>query len=335
MSEEVKREKTPASEGQVVDAIKAAWPKVFGETPTIEQIGKAWSQIALETGNGKAISNFNVGNYDWSKNFSGNYYVGNDSITVGNDPNNRKHYKPRRRAYSSLVDGVSDYLSWFKNKPSVLRALKEGSPKDLSFALAAAGYYDRHVRDDYIGNDGKKIYGYTTGLTQRYNQFLKNKTKEDVPKAEVAKQEATSEVSSLSMSSISDFIKNLLKKVEEYMSVFANEKSPYLISLSSDEDFSSKLEFARILSTTLKEELNSTSDIFTNNKEVEIKCFANNKCEVNKLCNAVSDAFQFATKSIGGIKISTSISNMSTSYQKLGIKLAYENYLTFQNKFRK
>lgn len=114
----------------------------------------------------------------------------------------------------------------------------------------------------------------------------------------------------------------------------------YIISISSS-DLQSKLEFARILSIAMKEEIDAESDIYTNGKNVELQCVVNadrgRGLEVVKeLCAAVSDVFSIATKSIGGIKIYTSVStNENPHYQILDIKLADMNYRKFRLKFAK
>jgi hypothetical protein len=114
----------------------------------------------------------------------------------------------------------------------------------------------------------------------------------------------------------------------------------YIISISNC-DLPSKLEFARILSIAIKEEIDAESNIYTNGKDVELQCHLNaNRSQglevVKEFCVAVSGAFKVATKSIGGIKIYTSVStNEYPHYQILDIKLADMNYRKFQLKFAK
>lgn len=113
----------------------------------------------------------------------------------------------------------------------------------------------------------------------------------------------------------------------------------YLISVDSDNDFESKVEFARILSLALKEEIDSESEIYSDGNEIEIQCTVNAIQDiglkvVKEMCYAVSDVFEYATRKIGSIKIYTHISiDKDPCYQKLGIKLSEINYRKFQLKF--
>lgn len=113
----------------------------------------------------------------------------------------------------------------------------------------------------------------------------------------------------------------------------------YLISIDSDNDVDSKIEFARILSLALKEETDSESEIYSDENEVEIQCVVNAKQNiglkvVKEMCAAVADTFEYATRKIGSIKIYTHVSiDKDPCYQKLGIKLSEINYRKFQLKF--
>lgn len=126
-------------------------------------------------------------------------------------------------------------------------------------------------------------------------------------------------------------------KINKYGSEYPLNK--YLISIDSDSDLSSKLEFSRVLSMALKEEIDSDSEIYTNGSDVNIQCMLsaekNRGLEVLKeFCAAFSDVFEYSTKSIGGIKIYTFITpEKNSDYQKLDIKLADINYRKFHLKF--
>jgi hypothetical protein len=129
----------------------------------------------------------------------------------------------------------------------------------------------------------------------------------------------------------------LMDRVNKFLDSFGNNiPNTYLISISSDSDFISKLEYARVLSSALKEELGAKSDIFTDEKNIQVQCSLNENCKpaIKELCSAVSDVFSDATKKIGSIKINTKITqNILPSYQELDIKLAEINYRKFHLKF--
>lgn len=81
----------------------------------------------------------------------------------------------------------------------------------------------------------------------------------------------------------------------------------FLISLGSDADYTSSFEYARILCSALKEELNFNSSIYSDGNLIEIVCNSNlNKLDsfnkIKNVCDGVKEAFQLATKKIGTIK---------------------------------
>lgn len=346
MAKKVETIKTPASEGQVVSAIVQAWKQVFGGKPTLRQAGMLWAQIAVETSRGRWILNNNVGNINWTPGFNGDWYDTTDTMTVGSDPSKRKQFKPRRRSYNDLVSGVIDYLNLLKNRPPVLKALRHGTPKDFSYALAEVKYYDPYTRDDWVGKNGKKVSGYTSGLTSFYNEFVSQRGGKKVISPP---EEQNQSLLAAFFSKLENLLDSLtreasegsikMKSINKYGADYPQNK--YLISIDSSDDFTSKLEFARILSLALKEELDSNSEIYTDGKDVEVQCVVNAKQirglnVLRELCATLSEVFEDATKKIGGIKISAFVMpNESSYYQKLDIKLSETNYRKFQLKFVK
>lgn len=336
--EKVPRIATPASKNQIVSSIDSAWRSIFGNQPTVKQVAMLYSQIAIETGHGKSIFNNNVGNINWTQGFPGNYYETQDSLTVGNNPANRKYYTAKMRAYNTLDDGILDYVKLLKNRSPVLAALKNGDVKDFSYALAAVHYYDPHIRDDYTDKNGKKVPGYTTGMTSIYKSFVGNNKNQPI------KQEHKSNNLMVFLHRLSDFLDKLTSfgeveemKINKYGNAFPSIK--YLISIDSNSDTTTKLEFARILSFALKEELQSISQIYSNNENIEIECIVNaneikGTAALKELVVAVANTFEYATKSIEPIKIYTSVQiNEKSHYQKLDIKLSEMNYRKFKLKF--
>lgn len=129
------------------------------------------------------------------------------------------------------------------------------------------------------------------------------------------------------------------KCINKYGSDYPQNK--YLVSIDTDNDFSSKLEFARILSLALKEEIDSDSEIHTDGEDVELQCTVSAEQErglevVKELCATLSDTFEYATKKIGGVKTYTFVqANKEPYYQKLDINLSKINYRKFHFKFIK
>lgn len=132
-------------------------------------------------------------------------------------------------------------------------------------------------------------------------------------------------------------VDKLMTYLNKYIDTFANDtRDKLLISIGSGSDFSSKLEFARVLSLALKEELNIKSETYSNGDGTEIVCYSNKLNEVRKVCGTLSNVFKDATKKIGGVKIITLITpNVVPHYQELGIKVAEFNYTKFHTLFLK
>jgi hypothetical protein len=351
MARLVEKVATPASENQIVSAIVSAWREVIGGRPTLGQVGKTYSQIAIETAHGQAIFNNNVGNINHIPGSNGDYYQTKDSLTVGNNPANRKVYTAKMRSYGSLSEGVSDYLTFLKNRGAVMSALQKGSPQDFSYALAGVGYYDAHIRDDYMGKDGKKISGYTSGLTSIYKQFVQQHRKggqqntSPTASANYKPEQQDQGMLASFFNKIERMVDGLLgnasveSRINKYGSKYPLNK--YLISVDSGSDLSSKLEFARIFSLAAKEELDANTNTYTDGANVEVQCVLaveqNRGLDVIKeLAAAISSTFEYATKKVGGIEIYTFVkANVNPTYQTLSIKLSEINYRKFHLKFVK
>jgi Transglycosylase SLT domain len=111
-----------------------------------------------------------------------------------------------------------------------------------------------------------------------------------------------------------------------------------LIRIFAD-DKNNAIEFSRILTAALDEELSASSFIHTNGHQIEIECkIAGPKdiCfkTVKELTDAVAEAFEIATKKIGGIQIKTAcVMNKKSSYQEIDLKTANLQYRKFLLKF--
>lgn len=104
-------------------------------------------------------------------------------------------------------------------------------------------------------------------------------------------------------------------------------------------DYTSAVEFSRILCAALDEDLLATTYPYTDGQEVEVEvsiagpskeCFA----AVQQMANAVSETFQDATAKIGRISIKTDcLMNKKSSYQPISLRTAGANYRKFLLKF--
>lgn len=133
----------------------------------------------------------------------------------------------------------------------------------------------------------------------------------------------------------SDLVDRFLNDLSKFIDRFGSEDNMNgtLISIGA-KDFTDKIEFARVLSIALKEELNAESSIHTNEDTVEMICPNSDSQKVAQVCLELSEAFKSATKKLGGVEIITIVSsNSSPHHSQLGIKVAEMHYDLFRSKF--
>jgi hypothetical protein len=97
----IARERTPATEIELAQALSSGHDLFFDALPSPEKLGVAWAQCALELARGKAIWNNNIGNITAGRSWPGDFY---ELHVPPPDPPVLKF-----RAHASLVDGAVDY----------------------------------------------------------------------------------------------------------------------------------------------------------------------------------------------------------------------------------
>lgn len=104
-------------------------------------------------------------------------------------------------------------------------------------------------------------------------------------------------------------------------------------------DYTSAIEFSRILCSALDEELKASAYPHTDGSKVEVECSVAGpalEClqTVEQLSQALARTFKVATKKIGGITVSpTCVMNKKSSYQEISLRTADTNYRKFLLKF--
>lgn len=104
-------------------------------------------------------------------------------------------------------------------------------------------------------------------------------------------------------------------------------------------DYTSAVEFSRVLCSALDEDLLSTSYTYTDGQEVEVECSIPGPATecfaaVEQMTQAVAETFQDATAKIGGISIKAEcVINKKSSYQPISLRTAGANYRKFLLKF--
>jgi hypothetical protein len=168
MPSELVAQKTPVSKEDLIRALYEAWAHLFGTSPKKESIWCLASQWALETGWGKSMWCFNLGNVKSVEGDGHDYCffacneilktatahaMANAAPAIAKVTQDRgdgtsiiwfypKHAGCRFRAFNTLVDGAVDYIGllhkrFAKSWPAVLA----GDPAQFSHQLRAQGYY--------------------------------------------------------------------------------------------------------------------------------------------------------------------------------------------------
>ena len=194
-------ERTPATPEQVYAALAKAWKEKFATDASRASLCVLLAQWALETGRGKAMWNFNIGNQkgkiDGSDGRSWTYFACNEIlptkmanamlakagarrdggpgnnvvITSSNGETSTVWFYPDHpaccfRAYDSLDEGAVDYLALLHRRfASAWPAVIEGDPGKYSRLLKAARYYT--ADEDH----------YTRSVTSLFLEFQKRLTR--------------------------------------------------------------------------------------------------------------------------------------------------------------
>jgi hypothetical protein len=329
----VKRVATPVSSTDMSRALINAWIKLFGNTPTKEQIAVVMAQNDLETGHRKSMNNYNVGNLTTSG-FGTMPYFDDLETSEQVSPGVWEKANLKYRAYPDLDSGVLDYLKLIGKRPAFKYAL-QGDPEAFSKSLKMSKYY--------TGDEEP----YTKSLVQLHAKYLKSK---DYEKALSGAKDTVSEtipkpegkvMPPQSLNSILDSYLRMIAATDKPNKKIYKKYLPnndIVIKIDSS-DYTNAVEFARILCSALDEELLSKSYTHADDSNVEINCsIAGPECEcfetVKQLAASVSEAFKSATIKIGKISINTQcVMNKKSSYKQINLDKAITQHRKFLLKF--
>jgi len=340
MGKEVPKVNTPVSDAQMAQAIVNVWQRLFGATPSKEQVYMVMAQNAVETGaNRSGMHNYNVGNII-AGNTNHDYFLGGDWMYADKAETQKKKIVQHFRAYNSLEEGVEDYLKLLSQSKRYAAAwdhIKNPDVRAYSKALHDAGYY------------GAKEEVYTAGLMGQFNRYNKGNS---YSAATSGQGTSTPMPSQQAPTQEPGFLASLENTIQKYLHMiaasdkankklykYALPKNDILIQIEG-EDYNNCIEFARILCATLDEELLSRSYTHTDGREiVEVECTIHgpaDKCleVVSELSKTIAGSFKVATKKIGGIEVSTNcVMNKKSFYQPISAHSADTNYRRFLLKF--
>jgi hypothetical protein len=330
--------KTDVSEPQMAQAVIEAWKDLFGKPPGKEQVAMVIAQNNLETGHRKAMWNYNVGNLTTNGQAPFDYF---DDLTTDEQtsPGQWKKMNLKYRAYPSLEAGTRDYLRLISGGrySEAWKHIIDPDPIAYSKALHTAGYY--------TANEA----GYTKAMTALYNQSNKSDSYElalsgkvSPPGGRPATTRPTAPPSQVA--SLEDLVNKyvqMLAAADHHMKRLYKKALPnhdILIKITAP-DYTSAVEFSRVLCAALDEDLLSTSYVYTDGQDVEVECCIpgpDKECfaAVEQMTQAVAETFQDATIKIGGISIKAEcVMNKKSSYEPISLRTAGTNYRKFLLKF--
>jgi hypothetical protein len=364
VSKKVERTKTSVSIPELVHSFARAWQSLLGKAPTKEQLAMFVAQNSIETGNRKAMFNYNIGNIIHIPNVDNFDYFENMDSSGG------KPFLSKFRAYNSLDEGTLDYLKLlYKGYPQSFQAASGGNPKEYAHSLIANPkhqYYDPTVEKNYASgmsnlytqymksNEFNEAYNSAVGgasapsehdeLLRKYIARIKEKGDDVYSQLGGEKPTVTPAKTTQPSAGLDSILNKYLQQVsasERHSKKLYNKLLPtnhMVIRLSSD-DYTNTVEFARILCAALDEELLATAFTHTDGNEVEVECSIAGPAEectatVKQLTAAISETFQLATAKAGGIVVKADcITNKKSSYQQMDLKSASTQYRKFLLKF--
>jgi hypothetical protein len=151
---------TPMSADEAAKALSAAYRQVTGKVPSAKILGLLVGQWAGETGNGKAIHNYNYGNVKHSS--ADVYYQefeGGENDENGNETRSVMQFA----AYLTSQDGAVAYIKQLQRRPQWWAGLQTGDPQKFVDGLVAikGQYY-------FTANKGQ----YLKLLVDRMNKYM-------------------------------------------------------------------------------------------------------------------------------------------------------------------
>jgi hypothetical protein len=316
MDRQVERIRTDISEPQMAQAIIAGWRDLFGEMPTKEQVSMILAQNNLETGH---ITHTKGDGFD--------YWQGPDWFYDAQ--RNKKTITQKFRAYPTIQDGVKDYLKLLSGShyASAWQHILHPDPVAFSKALKKGGYY---TADEST---------YTNSIKNLFNQSNKSNSYETALSGKLHNLHPVSKSNENEFTSLEGIIDSFLKSLfasgslkQLYKRALPNHN--ILIKINSS-DYVNAIEFSRILCLALDEELLATAYPHTDGQRVEVECQIQGPAKecfgaVQQMSQAVAETFGEATKSLGGIKISTQcLINNQSSYQPISFRTANTAYREF------
>jgi len=343
---------TTVTKDQLINAFMSAWPRVIGGTPTKEHVLMLMAQNALETGWGKSMYNYNIGNIKRLQSEHHDYFMMPHTGEVLNGK--QVFFEPPHpatwfKSYDTLEEGVADYLSLLKRRyGSAFEAAKTGDAKQFAAALKRNKYYTAPEEGYAKGLDS--IYHSLLNGGDNYSKNSKqensssgssNQTQSKTPdknKEEDKPKEYQSKVEEKVDSGVLETVADFLKGLSNDLSITAETKprfkslseNKYLIVL--DGNYTDSIELSKSLTVGIDESIQGISSIKDNGYNIELECSvrgSNKECTaaLSEVCSNISDMFKEATNKQVDVYV---YPNCKSMYNTISFKKLASNNNTFR-----
>jgi hypothetical protein len=294
VNQEVDQKTTPVSEPELVASIIANAKQMFNVELSRPQVAILISHINLETGSSGAgwqgggvgntsMHNYNLGNIQWTSGSGKDYFVGGDRTKDANGKWKGTHYN--FLAFPTLDAGVKYYLGFIHNSGGgkTWQTVLQGDPSAFSQALKHTGYYEE---------DEEK---YENAMKSRLNTFNKGKSYDTALSGSAP--QSPEDLLAQYLAALSSTNNRSMKK-KAIKQLLPND---YLLKIQAE--YSDGIEFARILSAAIDEELYEEASIYTNGYKVQLQTTIHGPAQLCtqallELSNAIANNFVVPVKII-------------------------------------
>lgn len=339
-------------------ALEQAYKKLYHREPTEGELDFGLATAFHETQYGRAGGQFarwaGEGKFNWGaleNRAPGDEKTLQSFKAAGLHPIKEKGQDAKRTVYFYLfpndVEAAQAFLmSW--GRPDTLKAASSGSAEGVAKAMKGHGYYegfwvppgnpDKQPMPPFKEAGSKEeayrnnIREYTSALS-RQQAVVTGKSPRKIQPQQMATNTPSSSI-------IDNFLNKIIAFFGGGQTATAAEENDFIVIVGA-EDTETKVEYARILQSVLKEELNVIATTHKYEGDIEVSCKmpfnkeANEKC-LEEVCKAVADTFEFATTKIGGcLAVPFILTTACSKYPEMNIKVAEVNRRKFQYKFAK
>lgn len=339
----VPKKTSSANTNEIKSEIKSILRELFNITENLDMVADIlMGQLYMETGF-RSIHNNNVGNIKAHGTLN-QFWRGKvfPLLVHEYNKNKEKYYVYSLfRHYDSLKEGIGDWAALLKRRfPKAVDEAAKGNAEGFVQELKNRNYFTASV-DSYLAGvqswrkKQKSNISTTPVSTVKSPQIKPEPSKEyDTMISKLINTHKPIDTSNLE-NTIDNLLKTIRASDKNYKSLYKKylPNNSFTVSINSDNKINS-IEFARILSMALDEELLSDSFIHTNGDDIEIECNisgSENLCKkaISQLTDAILDAFKVTTSKFDNININTNIKLGKSLLPSISINASLSNYRKF------